>query len=122
MFVAKSIRDLVSSCCISRDLIQGLYPQVLPKINESKNQKVLWNAEQMQVVGYIEKKIMFQGRLNKKNNKVKAQYCSAEQINILFEVSRYYWCVQNQQYFSNQFMINFDFIMVNFFKARTHIT
>ncbi len=48
---------------MSRDLIQGLYPKVLPKINESKNQKVLWNAEQIQFVGYIEKKIMFQGKI-----------------------------------------------------------
>jgi len=28
-----------------------------------QSQKVLWNAEQIQVVGYIEKKIMFQEKI-----------------------------------------------------------
>ena len=50
--------------------IKGSYPRIipeaLPKIKESKSQKVLWNAEQIQVVGYIEKKIIFQENLIKK--------------------------------------------------------
>jgi hypothetical protein len=45
---------------------------------------VLWNAEQIQVVGYIEKKIMFQEKLNKKIYNRKAQYCSAERENKIF--------------------------------------
>ena len=64
LFIAKSSHDLVSSDCISRDLIQELCPRVLSKINETRNQKVLWNAEQIWVVGHVEKKIMFQGKIN----------------------------------------------------------
>jgi len=34
----------------------------LSKINESKNQKVLWNVEQMHFVGCIEKRSNFKKR------------------------------------------------------------
>jgi hypothetical protein len=42
--------DLVSYDCIFSEFDPEMVRGVLSKIDESKNQKVLWNAEQMQVV------------------------------------------------------------------------
>ena len=58
MFVAKSILDLVSYDCIFSELNPEMICGILSKLDESKNQKVLWNAEQMQCVDCIEKKLI----------------------------------------------------------------
>jgi hypothetical protein len=49
----------------------------------------------------------------KKNIKSAREYCFINSlikfIEFVIKFVRYCWCVQHQQYFSNQFMINFDF-------------
>lgn len=47
---------------------------------------MLWNAEQIQFVGYIEKN-QISKKLNEKIYNVQTQYCFAEQINKLSKIS-----------------------------------